>query len=78
MTERRISHRVHHDAMWWIGQVVAVLIALALLLDGYGWPVALAAGYAMEVLVDIREAVRSARCALQEDGQKPQGAGGAT
>lgn len=46
-----------HDAAWWIGQCVALLIAFTLLFSGYGAPVAAAVGYALAVLVDIREAV---------------------
>ena len=46
-----------HDDAWWIGQCVALLIAIALLFSGYGGPVAAAVGYALAVLVDIREAV---------------------
>lgn len=46
-----------HDAEWWIGQCVALLIALTLLFRGYGGPVAAAVGCALTVLVDIREAV---------------------
>jgi hypothetical protein len=47
----------NHDASWWIGQCVALLLALTLLWNGYGGPVAGAVGYALAVLVDIREAV---------------------
>ena len=46
-----------HDAEWWIGQCVALLIALAFLFRGYGGPVAAAVGYALAVLVDIRASV---------------------
>ena len=46
-----------HDASWWIGQCASLLLALSLLFGGYGGPVAAAVGYALAVLVDIREAV---------------------
>jgi len=46
-----------HDGMWWIGQAVALMLALSLLFGGYGGPIAAAVGYALAVLVDIREAV---------------------
>lgn len=43
------------NAHWLIGQVVALMLALSLLWHGYGGPVAAAVGYAVAVLVDIRE-----------------------
>jgi hypothetical protein len=46
-----------HDAGWWLGQVIALSIAIGLLRAGYGGAVAGAVGYAIAVLVDIREAV---------------------
>ena len=46
-----------HDELWWIGQFFAFLLALTLLWNGYGSPVAAVVGYALSVLVDIREAV---------------------
>ena len=46
-----------HDGLWWIGQAVALMLSLSLLFSGYGGPIAAAAGYALAVLVDIREAV---------------------
>ena len=46
-----------HDAVWWIGQFVSLILALTLLWNGYGGPVAAVVGYALVVLVDIREAV---------------------
>lgn len=46
-----------HDVTWWIGQVTALLLMLSLLTGGYGGPVAAAVGYALMVLVDIREAL---------------------
>jgi|JI10StandDraft_1071094.scaffolds.fasta_scaffold456415_1 hypothetical protein len=46
-----------HDASWWLGQVIALSIAIGLLRAGYGGAVAGAVGYAIAVLVDIREAV---------------------
>ena len=47
-----------HNHLWWTGQVVALGLALSLLWDGYSGPVAAAVGYALAVLVDIREAAQ--------------------
>jgi len=60
---------MERDSMWWIGQAIALLIALTLLFRGYGGPVAAAVGYALAVLVDIRSAVmdRAAPAASQGD-----------
>jgi hypothetical protein len=46
-----------HDASWWLGQVIALSIAIGLLRAGYVGPIAASVGYAIAVLVDIREAV---------------------
>ena len=46
-----------HDGVWWIGQFVSLILALTLLWNGYGGPVAAVVGYVLVVLVDIREAV---------------------
>jgi hypothetical protein len=46
-----------HDAGWWLGQVIALSIAIGLLRAGYVGPIAASVGYAIAVLVDIREAV---------------------
>jgi hypothetical protein len=45
-----------HNYLWWTGQVIAMLLAMALAWHGYGGSVAAAVGYALAVLVDIREA----------------------
>ena len=46
-----------HSSMWWVGQISSLMLALSLLWHGYGGPVAAAVGYALAVLVDIRELV---------------------
>ena len=46
-----------HNYLWWCGQIVALMLTISLLWHGYGGPVAAAVGYALAVLVDIREAV---------------------
>ena len=46
-----------HDYLWWTGQVAAFLLSLSLLSAGHGGPISAAVGYALALLVDIREAV---------------------
>ena len=48
-----------HSPKWWLGQCVALFVALSLLFGGYGGAVAVAVGYALMVLVDVREAVEA-------------------
>ena len=57
-----------HDAGWWIGQFCALFIAL-LLLREYSGPVAAAVGYALAVLIDIRENASRAAAALAPTAQ---------
>ena len=44
-----------HDATWWIGQAIALTITIGLVWHGYSGAISAAVGYALAVLVDIRE-----------------------
>lgn len=45
-----------HTATWWIGQAVALTVCIGISRD-FGGPIGAAVGYALAVLVDIRDAV---------------------
>ena len=46
-----------HDYLWWCGQIVALMLTVGFIWHGQSGAVAAAVGYALSVLVDIREAV---------------------
>lgn len=45
-------------SLWWMGQAVSTAIGVSAIFE-YGFVVGLAVGYALQVLVDIREEVQS-------------------
>lgn len=44
-----------HNGLWWLGQVVAIVVAIALRHDGYSFATTLAIYAIIAILVDIRE-----------------------